>query len=306
MDVESTSTDEQGPRSRKRKLSPTTSNDGHTIIPISSPSQSDYPSFSPGGENSDGHVPKKRAQHQGVHFMFHSVGLNTRGSGSDQDERCQLPPEVWQYIFTFLDPFCLGRIMRVNKTFHTILDATHAFPENRNRLNLTHWQDREMDTKEERPVHHLLGLQPPELIWSISRRCWLKSMPRPLEGMNELEMFRLILGVPCQYCGKRPPPLTPPSQLDPWSLGPGVDGIRIIWPFGIRSCGSCFEKHSVKVILQTELVLCKPLMTYRRRIYCFLPTGPWHPDYLLLLQMTDWTILPQLPCCTLHLHQALI
>ena len=33
----------------------------------------------------------------------------------------------------------------------------------------------------------------------------------------------------------------------PFNAGPGPDGLRVVWPFGIRACGRCIESNTLKV-----------------------------------------------------------
>ncbi|OAL33011.1 hypothetical protein AYO22_00096 [Fonsecaea multimorphosa] len=49
--------------------------------------------------------------------------------------------------------------------------------------------------------------------------------------MTELEMWRLIRGRTCQFCGKKTAHQQRLSVSEPWYAGPGLDGVRPIWPF---------------------------------------------------------------------------
>ncbi|KAL2391480.1 hypothetical protein RJ035_000229 [Blastomyces gilchristii] len=138
-----------------------------------------------------------------------------------------LPGEIWQHIFTFLPPTTLGRLLCVNKTFRSLLTPSEAelpgFPQ----------------------ASGLLKYLNPNSIWSVSRRAFHPGMPRPMSFLTELEMWNLISGSNCQLCGK----LSSCSSLTDstiWEAGPGLDGVSIIWPFGIRSCGECIQVKSEK------------------------------------------------------------
>ncbi|OJD19774.1 hypothetical protein AJ78_00273 [Emergomyces pasteurianus Ep9510] len=138
-----------------------------------------------------------------------------------------LPGEIWQHIFTFLPPTSLGRILCVNKTYKSLLTPSDAevsvFPQ----------------------TSGLLKYLNPNSVWSVSRRAFHPGMPRPLLFLTELEMCKLIYGINCQFCGK-PSSCSPSADGTVWEAGPGPDGVRIIWPFGIRACGECTQVKSEK------------------------------------------------------------
>lgn len=146
----------------------------------------------------------------------------------------ELPPELLQHIFTFLPPLFLGRLLRVNRVINTLLDPSKVLPR----------------------VHHesqgCLSLLDQDQVWSVSRKRFIPGLPRPLSSVSELELWRLLLGSSCQFCGKRTT-LDPPSAVSPWNSGPGTDSVRIIWPFAVRSCGSCLSARLLKVILWSYL-----------------------------------------------------
>jgi hypothetical protein len=141
----------------------------------------------------------------------------------------ELPPELLQHIFTFLPPLFLGRLLRVSRVINTLLDPTKVLPR----------------------VHHesrgCLSLLDQDHVWSVSRKRFIPGLPRPLSSVSELELWRLLLGSSCQFCGKRTT-LDPPSAVSPWNSGPGTESVRIIWPFAVRSCGSCLSARLVKVM----------------------------------------------------------
>lgn len=137
----------------------------------------------------------------------------------------KLPMEVWHHVFTFLPPVTLGMLLRVNKTFHF------------------HLAPRDMEFLNRSAVYGLLKPLSSNSIWSASRKAFHPGIPRPLADMTELEMWKLIGGTSCQFCGKSVSGSL--SESLPWESGPGANGVRIIWPFGVRTCGAC-------LILRTE------------------------------------------------------
>ncbi|KIW65536.1 hypothetical protein PV04_07790 [Phialophora macrospora] len=145
-----------------------------------------------------------------------------------------LPPEILQHVFTFADPITLGRLICVNRTFRSLLDPACRLPPNSASSMIKHLPIRKQD-----------------FIWTISRRTFLQGFPKPMDAMTELEMWRLVRGHSCQFCGKKVTQLLSYSTSDPWNAGPGLDNVRPIWPFRVRSCGRCLQPRLVK---DTELV----------------------------------------------------
>ena len=137
-----------------------------------------------------------------------------------------LPPELWQQVFTYLSPAILSRCLRVCKMFNICLTQTKAAPP-ASKNAATH--ARAMDS---------------EAIWTQLRKTSYPSLPRPLVGFSELQMFQLIGGNNCQSCGKLhvKQPVT-----NVFSAGPGETGVRVIFPFHMRLCGSCFTNDSFTV-----------------------------------------------------------
>lgn len=140
-----------------------------------------------------------------------------------------LPPEILQHIFCFVDPISLGRLIRVNHSFRALIDPAVTLPQVSGQ------------------VGHLT-LRNQDLVWAISRKMFFQGCPRPMDGMSELEMWRLALGQRCQYCGLEPRQggLSLPT-LSPWNAGPGTENVRTIWPFRVRSCAKCLEPRLIKV-----------------------------------------------------------
>ena len=139
-----------------------------------------------------------------------------------------LPLQIWQTIFCFVPPVFLGRLLRVNRAFNFLLTPS-ATRGSEAKLSYQFTRD----------------LSPPS-IWAASRKRFCPGLPRPLRGMEELEMWRLLRGSTCQLCGDSKTLLTS-NASKPWSSGPGDRGVRVIWPFGIRCCGPCLRVHCEKV-----------------------------------------------------------
>ena len=145
-------------------------------------------------------------------------------------QKSQYPIEIWQHIFTFVPPVSLGRLLRVNRSFNACLT------ESPNEYLVTDSQRQ-----------GIVRLQEGNAIWSASRKLFCPGLPRPLRDLKELDMWRLIRGRDCQFCYKVDNPTARLDQVDPWAAGPGKDGVRVIWAFGVRCCGTCLQDKSEKV-----------------------------------------------------------
>lgn len=146
-----------------------------------------------------------------------------------------LPAEIWQHIFLHFNPDTLSCCLRVNRAFRAYLTSTSAsqgvrLPPRRTGLKL-------LDS---------------DSIWTSSRKLFVPNLPRPLAGFSEMEMFQLLGGRYCQLCGKPPSGILHPRS--PFDAGPANHGLRVIWSFGARMCGHCFEMTSLKVCPNMFLV----------------------------------------------------
>ncbi|KZF23833.1 hypothetical protein L228DRAFT_124952 [Xylona heveae TC161] len=171
---------------------------------------------------------KRRATSRGSAPVFSRNGTQDGPSCIPYD-RSQLPGEIWQHIFTLLPPVTLGRMLRVNKTLRSYLVP-------------------ELHTEPSSVTPGLLEWQRSDAIWASSRKLFHPGLPRPLRQLSEVEMWRLLLGSRCQFCAQSKTPCSYDTAQDPWTVGPGSDGVRVIWPFGVRSCSSCFQLRSEKEI----------------------------------------------------------
>ena len=159
-----------------------------------------------------------------------------------------LPVELWQQIFLYLSPNDLARCVRVCRTLKTYLTETKA----------SH-----STNKAEAKDFSKVRVFDSEAIWAHSRKALHPNMPRPLSRLTELQMLQLIGNKLCQFCGRAPSPLHPTS---PFNCGPGIEGVRVFWPFGIRSCGKCIEDNTAKVrdihSFLSKLLIYSPLTGY--------------------------------------------
>lgn len=237
MDDEIASPDSHSSEQRKRKRSsfnlelerPITTTEVESVRSGQSSAPHALAELSPDGLE----FPHKRTKFQDPSS---SHDLSTDQAESDAQPvgiTARLPPEVWQQVFSFVPCLFLGRLLRVNRAFNSLLDPSKALPQVQG-VSKGH-----------------LRLQSQEHVWSVARRLFHPGMPRPLPSMSELDMWKLICVRSCQFCGRKPSSgsTLPPS---PWSSGPGPEGVRIIWPFGVRSCGSCLSARLMKVSVRSS------------------------------------------------------
>ncbi len=140
-----------------------------------------------------------------------------------------LPAILWQHILCYVPPVFLGRLLRVNHAFNTYLTPGKAVEDSRVLPNSI--------------------IQPlkAEDIWIASRRRFAAGLPRPMHGMEELDMWRLLRGQNCQICDQTKEAIPATNLETPWESGPGDTSVRIIWPFAVRCCGPCLRDVSKKV-----------------------------------------------------------
>ena len=140
-----------------------------------------------------------------------------------------LPAALWQHILCYVPPVFLGRMLSVNHAFNTFLTPGKC---------------------EEDPLPLPNSTVQPlnsEAIWAISRRRFCPGIPRPIHGLKELDMWKLLKGRRCQICEKVKIDLSLANPQDPCESGPGDTGVRVVWPFGLRCCGACLQENTEKV-----------------------------------------------------------
>lgn len=175
----------------------------------------------------DNNATKKRKS-----FADHSLESVKKVKRDQKDnirsifDKPALPAEIWHHIFTFCPPRTLGKLLLVNRHFHSYLDSSST-----------------IRCDPPSPLSSgTLSLVKPNFIWQASRRRFWPTMPTPLQGKTELDMWRFSCAT-CQHCNK---PSTA-QKKDHAEPGPGKDGISIIWAFATRSCGPCLLGNSKKV-----------------------------------------------------------
>ena len=141
-----------------------------------------------------------------------------------------LDAALWQHIFCFVPPVFLGCLLRVSRRF---------------RFLLTRMSGEQVHTSRNAPVR--VTLRTSESIWAASRKRFAPGLPKPLKIHQELDMWKLLRGSSCQLCGQKKALITTGINKDPWHCGPGVNGVRVIWPFGTRSCGPCLTHQCEQV-----------------------------------------------------------
>jgi hypothetical protein len=156
-------------------------------------------------------------QHKKRRLGFPSSGLSALSPCAG------LPPAIWQHVFLRCSLFDLGRLLQVNRSFH---------------FYLTDVQD--VSVSDPDPDPGSLRLVKSDSVWAAARNALPVKSPKPLPGFSELQMWQLVWSRRCQHCQK----LGSGAAGDKvWQKGPGNDGVRTIWPFGIRACGECLTER---------------------------------------------------------------
>ncbi|KAI0196240.1 hypothetical protein EV127DRAFT_331171, partial [Xylaria flabelliformis] len=155
----------------------------------------------------------------------------------------QLPAEVWQHTFTFLPPKMLGRLLSVNKHFNSLLNPLSSYSCDAG-LSL---------------VTSSLSILRPEVIWQLSRRRFWPTMPTPLQGHTELQMWQLACQSGCQFRSTT----NLSSVNDPSNVECKHTSPRPIWSFSLRSCGPCLVDRTTKVWFFLRLNWTAHLTVYK-------------------------------------------
>ncbi|KAI0489570.1 hypothetical protein F4859DRAFT_501337 [Xylaria cf. heliscus] len=160
----------------------------------------------------------------------------------------QLPTEVWQHVFTFLPPKILGRLLSVNQYFNCLLNSSSRYSCDGG-LSL---------------VSRSLPILKPEVIWQLSRRRFWPTMPTPLRGHTELQMWQLACQSGCQFHSRENQFLSAvnaPSNTEHKHIA-----TRPIWSFSLRSCGPCLVDRTTK---EVDLLLSSSMPA------CLIPALPF-------------------------------
>ncbi|KAF2009876.1 hypothetical protein BU24DRAFT_66396 [Aaosphaeria arxii CBS 175.79] len=161
--------------------------------------------------------PLKRKPEELEQFREKKPRLESSTPPSTLKPCAGLTPEIWQHIFLFCSLEALGQLLQVNRSFHSYLaEARHA--------------------STAKPAFGFLRLLKSDSIWASARNLHATKPPKPFPGFSEMQMWQLISNQRCQFCN-RESTFTPGEKI--WQKGPGMKGVRIIWPFGVRSCGPC-------------------------------------------------------------------
>ncbi|KAL8995786.1 MAG: hypothetical protein Q9169_004544 [Polycauliona sp. 2 TL-2023] len=147
------------------------------------------------------------------------VCINGHSPGKAMPPRSQnrsntLPAELWHHVFRFVPPVFLGRLLRVNRAFHSYLTSEVPGP---------------TDASFSRGVRPLNA----ESIWAASRKLYARTLPKPLRGLKELDMWRLLLGKSCQICGQTKDPA--PMDIDLLLSSDFPSFLRLALPFALVS-----------------------------------------------------------------------
>ncbi|KAL8641648.1 MAG: hypothetical protein Q9228_001574 [Teloschistes exilis] len=133
------------------------------------------------------------------------------GSVDAQARSATLPPELWHHVFRYVPPVFLGRLLRVDHAFHSYLTPGQT-------------GDKPMVGSPSRWG----AVQPldAETIWAASRKRFAPGLPKPLRGLKELDMWRLLRGRICQLCDQTKESGQLSSTGKPWESGPGEHNVR--------------------------------------------------------------------------------
>ncbi|KAH8820542.1 hypothetical protein F5884DRAFT_719738 [Xylogone sp. PMI_703] len=176
------------------------------------------------GDFGNGHIYEAHKRRKPEESLI--GGVSSNGTIPEKDWSV-LPAPVWQEIFSFSYPTSLGHLLQVNRFFNACLDPTSPFPPGMTVPRATMFK--------------------PDSIWQISRRTFRPDMPHPLLGKSELDMWKLSYSKTCQFCGKKSRAGVT-THSDQWHPGPGENGVMPVWPFAVRSCGTCLQAQSIKEI----------------------------------------------------------
>ncbi|KAI9794322.1 MAG: hypothetical protein M1833_000414 [Piccolia ochrophora] len=206
------------------------------------------------------------------------VPSSINGNNLVTREWSKLPRDVWRRIYTLLSPVELINLLGVNRSFYNDLaPSTFGISGPSNRAPKFSHQGREADE-----------------IWVSSRKRFFPGTPnRPLRGRSELDMWRIINSRFCQSCGKEGHREMIASMGFPWEPNLGEDGVTIIWPFGVRRCGSCLLEETEKELtllisssVPSTLLAALPFIFVTPSLHVITPTMLQKATPRPTLQMT--------------------
>jgi hypothetical protein len=267
MKSASSTTEDDDPGSRKRKWSPAKEDSEDESFTGRSATKAHEESVTPGTLlGSDTEAFHKRLRLQDASDP--AEGKTISGPVSRETRRAPgLPLEIWERICSFLEPVSLGRLICVDHSLNALLDPKKPVPEHLIKNNKTQND-----------------------IWSASRKRLLPGFPRPLSWTSELDIWRLLLETSCQFCGRKPS--KPSSSIQsPWTSGPGQEGVRVVWPFAVRSCGKCLTTRIIKVGVRSNRL--RASLICDRMLICASPISLYcSPRYhMRILQLSSTSLL---------------
>ncbi|KAI0109614.1 hypothetical protein GGR51DRAFT_512140 [Nemania sp. FL0031] len=184
---------------------------------------------------------KKRKSHAlSIFIPVKKVKVEENTSLSQSFGNRQLPAQVWQRIFTFLPPKMLGRLLSISKSFNFLLNPLSNYACNGQFSPHT---------------GSLLSLKP-EAIWQLSRRRFWPTMPTPLRGHTELQMWQLACQTRCQFHDRAGQDI---SAYGSSNAENKHTTSRPIWPFALRSCPPCLVDRTIKevdLLLSSSIPSC--------------------------------------------------
>lgn len=169
-----------------------------------------------------GTAHRKPQKDEAIHLSNHPSNPNPDNCGG-------LPKPIWKTVFAYLPPRSLGALLSVNSVFHGLLTGSPKpgiGPISREGIH-----------------------KDSERIWTLARQRHHSHFPRPLHGYRELDMWKLVGSVDCQFCARS---LGSPVPSSDYHIGnhmtfqkpPRTD---IYWPLAVRSCHKCLGKYFLTV-----------------------------------------------------------
>ncbi|GAB7363769.1 hypothetical protein MBLNU230_g4337t1 [Neophaeotheca triangularis] len=142
----------------------------------------------------------------------------------------KLSPECWQEVFSYLPPAMLARGLRVSRVLNAFLSQLEPSPK----------VSKSTDSRTVR-------IRDSESLWGDARKAFFPQLPKPLKQCTERTMIRLIGGRHCEICDK-PSQSAPQVPITQYTAGPGADGVRVVFAYGLRACGPCLAQITTKDI----------------------------------------------------------
>ena len=181
-------------------------------------------------------VSRKRARKDDFDSSTSRLANSSTTRSNSQSLLSYMPLEIWQHVFSFLDPLSLAKLMLVNAEVKAILDP----PDDSSfRLEYGTLYEHGQGILPSKWTKGRLEPRKSDYVWARARRRWLEGFPRPMTGLSELRMLQLALGARCQSC-------QPVNTMTTEALPPKS---TIVWPFGVRLCQLCLSHYVLKVFV---------------------------------------------------------